>query len=62
MKKHLSFVVLAVVLISLFAGCAGKEEPIKAVFGDAGWDSIRFHNAVAAYIGEAAYNIEAEEI
>lgn len=31
-------------------------------FSDAGWDSVKFHNAVAAYIGRHAYNIEAKSI
>ena len=36
--------------------------PLKVVFGDAGWDSFRFHNAVAMFIGETAYNLDTEEI
>jgi glycine betaine/proline transport system permease protein/glycine betaine/proline transport system substrate-binding protein len=39
-----------------------SAEPIKAIFADADWDSIRFHNAVAMFIGAAAYNIVGEEI
>ncbi len=32
------------------------------VFADAGWDSIRFHNAVMMFIAENAYGLETEEI
>ncbi len=39
-----------------------SAKPIKAVFADADWDSIRFHNAVAMLIGEAAYQIDGEEV
>lgn len=63
-KKIVLVLVLAVVM--LFSACSsqtlGKEEPVKAVFADAGWDSIRFHNAVASYIGSVAYNIAGEDI
>jgi glycine betaine/proline transport system permease protein/glycine betaine/proline transport system substrate-binding protein len=34
----------------------------KVVFGDSGWDSMRFHNAVAMYIGKVAYNLAPEEV
>jgi glycine betaine/proline transport system permease protein/glycine betaine/proline transport system substrate-binding protein len=40
-------------------GPAGK---MKAIFADAGWDSIKFHNAVMMFIAENAYEMEAEEI
>ncbi len=63
-KKTLLALVLIVIM--LFSGCANQNskqsDSIKAVFADAGWDSIRFHNAVASYIGEAAYNIAGEDI
>lgn len=70
MKKYLSLFVLSLFAVINFTGCSDEsasnasttEEPIKVVFGDAGWDSMKFHNAVAMFIGETAYNIEAEEI
>ena len=35
-----------------------KEQPKQeVVFADAGWDSVKFHNAVACFIGTHAYNI-----
>lgn len=39
-----------------------SKAPPKAVFADAGWDSIRFHNAVMMFIAENAYGMETDEI
>ena len=61
MKKKLVFLTVCVLSMVLLFGCASAESA-KVVSGDAGWDSIRFHNAVASYIGETAYDIEAEEM
>ena len=37
---------------------AATEQPKQeVVFADAGWDSVKFHNAVAGFIGIHAYNI-----
>ena len=64
-RKSILFTLTLAVAIFLSA-CSGQafneSKPVKAVFADAGWDSIRFHNAVAAYIGESAYNIRGEDI
>jgi len=58
--------VIALLITSLFlASCSGTSDSTaktKAVFGDAGWDSFRFHNAVAMFIGETAYNLDTEEV
>lgn len=61
MTKKLSLLVLSLLLVTLLAGSACAA-PLKAVFADAGWDSIRLHNAIASYIGETAYDLETEEI
>ena len=34
----------------------------KAIFAEAGWDSIQFHNAVMMFIAENVYGMETEEI
>ncbi len=34
----------------------------KAIFADAGWDSIQFHNAVMMFVAENAYGMETEQI
>ena len=61
MKKKSILLISCLVIAVLFSACAGTDsgdaKQIKAVFADAGWDSIRFHNAVASFIGGAAYNI-----
>ena len=66
MKKKIILNLLCVIIVTLLSACStnvsGDSEPIKAVFADAGWDSIRFHNAVASYIGNAAYNINGDDI
>lgn len=61
MKKIISTILVTLLAVSLIASC-GKKEPVKAVFADAGWDSIQFHNAVLMYIAERAYSIETEQI
>lgn len=51
--------VAAMVLgLSLTASATGT--PI--IFGDAGWDSMKFHNAVAMFIAEHAYGYSTEEV
>jgi len=68
-KRLMLLVVLCLGMLMVFAACSDRpntggdetDEPTTVVFGDAGWDSMRFHNAVAILIGEAAYNIEGKE-
>ena len=61
MTKKVTLLVLFALLLTLLAGSA-YAAPVKAVFADAGWDSIRLHDAIASYIGETAYGLETEEI
>lgn len=67
MKKSI-FTALMLAGTLILGGCTSDSSkalsstPVRVVFGDAGWDSMRFHNAVAAFIGETAYNIKAEEV
>ena len=66
MRNKSILLIVCLTVAILFSACAGTSlgdnKQIKAVFADAGWDSIRFHNAVASYIGGAAYNIAGEDI
>lgn len=66
MKKKIIILLSCALIVMLLGACSAETssdgESIKAIFADAGWDSIRFHNAVAAYIGKAAYNIAGEDI
>lgn len=46
--------------ISLAAKKVGKGKEI--VFADCGWDSVKFHNAVAGYIAETLYGYKWREV
>ncbi len=61
MKKIFAILVTTVIVLTLLGGAA-LAETTHAVFADAGWDSIRLHNAIAAFIGETAYDLDTEEI
>lgn len=53
-KKYvLAGLFAALMLCSGLAGCGKPENEIN--FADVGWDSIKFHNAVAGLIAESAY-------
>lgn len=60
MKRKLLTVLLCITMMTVVSACAKEKD--KVVFGDAGWDSMKFHNAVAMYIAENAYGLETEEI
>ncbi|HHU21854.1 MAG TPA: ABC transporter substrate-binding protein [Clostridiales bacterium] len=63
MKKQLSIIILCIFLIALFSSCSDKTESAgKVIFGDAGWDSMKFHNEVARLIAEAAYGFDTEVV
>lgn len=59
MKKLIVVTLSCISLMMLLAACT--KEPTKVVFGDAGWDSMKFHNAVAMYIAKTAYDMDTEE-
>lgn len=59
MKKLLLFISLCCLLLT---GCGAEPPAGKLVFCDAGWDSIRFHNAVVKYIAKQAYGLDAEDL
>ena len=66
-KKKAIMVLLSVCLAAiLLAGCAGGGSQSKAdvtiKFADAGWDSIKFHNAVAMFIIQHGMDYKAEEV
>ncbi|HWR28513.1 MAG TPA: ABC transporter substrate-binding protein [Negativicutes bacterium] len=60
MKKRLLAVMLCAASLLLISACA--KEADKVAFGDAGWDSMKFHNAVAMFIAESAYGLETDEV
>jgi glycine betaine/proline transport system substrate-binding protein len=59
-KKLMPMGIVILILIFILSGC--KEETDKKIeFADVGWDSIKFHNAVAMFIAENAYGYKTEE-
>lgn len=66
LKIFLKRVIALFLIIILIAGCShtenqiGKEKTIK--FADIGWDSVRFHNAVAGLIAERIFGYQWEEV
>lgn len=61
MKKRNLLVFLSIVMMFILGACGNEKKSEAVVFGDAGWDSMKFHNAVAMYIADVAYDIESEE-
>lgn len=61
MKKKLGVLAgLVLILFGLLPGCDQKRQEIR--FADAGWDSAKFHNAVAGYIAESGYGYTWREV
>ena len=60
LRKLLAVLFLILTSLGFIAGnvnAANEQAKQKVVFADAGWDSVKFHNAVAGFIGTHAYNI-----
>ena len=47
------------VLLGILSGCS-PDEKRPVVFADPGWDSVRFHNAVAQLVAEKVYGLKTE--
>ena len=66
MKRIRIIAAVAILLAAaVLAGCgekAAKPKDITIVFGEAGWDSIKFHDAVAMYIIQKAFGYKTEEV
>ncbi len=60
--KRTTLFALALALTLAFGTFAAARAADAIVFGDAGWDSMKFHNAVAMLIAEEAYGYGTEEI
>lgn len=54
MKRWIALLLCLLLCLGLFAGCGSKQQD-TIVFADAGWDSSKFHNAVAGLIAESLY-------
>ena len=64
MQKKIIFLLLIICtfLISACSSTDNSSEKVTITFSDSGWDSVKFHNAVAGYIGRHAYNVEQKTI
>lgn len=63
MKRFLVVLILGLVVLTGCSNTSSDEEVGgHLVMADAGWDSIRFHNAVVGYIAETAFNYTWEEV
>ena len=60
-KKH----IVVIVLLIVFAIVTNVFKPVEQkeiIFGDAGWDSVQLHNAIAGLIAEEVYGYSWREI
>lgn len=64
MKKIISLLLVALLLVGSLVACSSdnSESGGHIVFADAGWDSIKLHNAVAGLIVEELYGYTWEEV
>lgn len=63
MKRVISVLLAAVLTLSIgagFTGCGKKN--LEVAFADVGWDSVKFHNAVAGLVAEAAFGYTWKEV
>lgn len=62
MKKIMS--ILMIITIFILSGCSGEPNSSndkEIIFADAGWDSIKLHNAIAGTIAEQAFGYSWKE-
>ncbi len=64
MKKIFRFLVFVLIVSATVVGCSGGEKTAEKQikFADAGWDSIKFHNAVAGTILDELYGYSWSEV
>ena len=60
--KRIAAILTALVLILTIGFTAAAQPKTALTFAEVGWDSIRFHNAVAGTIAESAFGYTWEEI
>lgn len=61
-KTTLLLLIICTIFISACSSNTYNNEKVTVTFSDAGWDSVKFHNAVAGYIGKHLYNIEPKTV
>lgn len=60
-RNKITLSLLMVVIAALgLTGCGGQKKEL--VFADVGWDSVKFHNAVAGLVAESAYGYTWKEV
>ncbi len=62
MKKTLSRILLTMICAVMVFSVSSRALAAEVIFGDAGWDSMKFHNAVAMLIAQEAYGMQTSEI
>ena len=60
MKIFIKRLITITMALAMFLAVSAQAQEI--VFGDAGWDSMKFHNAVAMLIAEEAYGMSTREV
>ncbi|MHC1718059.1 MAG: ABC transporter substrate-binding protein [Acidaminococcaceae bacterium] len=60
MKKTIYVLMTLIMALALVAGCGGPDKNAEKtiILSDAGWDSVKFHNAVVSYIADKAYGLK----
>jgi glycine betaine/proline transport system substrate-binding protein len=59
MHRRMGLYAIIFLLSVLLSGC-GTKQARTVTFADTGWDSVKFHNAVASLIAEKAYDLKPE--
>lgn len=62
MKKTMSFLMVILILFSSLLGSTAFAADKEIIFADAGWDSIKLHNAIAGTVAKALYGYTFTEI
>ena len=63
MKKKRTIVAVLAMVLTLGAGLAGCSTKSREIaFADVGWDSVKFHNAVAGLVAESAFGYTWKEM
>jgi glycine betaine/proline transport system substrate-binding protein len=62
MKRTMTILLAAILLIAAVGTPAFAQAKTNIIFAEVGWDSIRFHNAVAGTIAESVFGYTWEEI
>ena len=62
MRKLLTTFIAAILILTGFPASSFADTSGHIKMADAGWDSIRFHNAVVGYIAENGYGLTWEEV